>query len=115
MSASIEVPAVSDFTCGTSSSEKKRAAAAKVRASTAIAQPGLTAATRMPPKENPTIWADVWQMRRTDTAAGSSSAGTVSRVIACDDGPLSADRQPTTTPNTVRLGIVAQPLIRLTA
>src|SRR6476661_770556 len=65
----------------------------------------------MPPSENPTTAALVWSNRRSATALDSCSGGTVMRVIACDDGPLSAERQPLTAPTPASSGIVDQPPI----
>ena len=97
--------------CGTWSREKQIAATANVVASTAIAQPGPTAATRTPPRLKPTTAVLVCSRPRNATAEPRSSAGTVRRVIAAEEGWLSAPRHPLTAPITASVGIVAHPPI----
>ena len=69
----------------------------------------------MPPSAKPTTAVLVCSSARSATADPNASGGTVSRVIAEDDGLLSAPRHPVTAPRAARAGIVAQPLISRTA
>ena len=94
---------------------KQTAATAYVAESIAIAQPDPNAATSTPATEKPTTWAEFWQSRRPATAVARSAGGTVCRVIAEDEGPASAPRQPLAMPITVSIGIEAQPPISATA
>ena len=74
------------------------AAAAYVAASTAIAQPGADAGDEYAGRGEPEDLRAGLEQSAQATAEGSSSAGTVSRVIAAAEGPLRAPRQPMTTP-----------------
>ena len=80
-----------------------------------MAQPDPNAATSTPAAEKPSTWAAFWARRRPATAVGRSASGTVWRVIADDDGPARAPRQPLAMPMTVSSGIEAQPPISATA
>ena len=94
---------------------KQIAATANVAASIAMAHPEPNAATSRPAAEKPMTCAAFWHSRRPATARGRSAGGTVCRVIAEDDGPASAPRQPLAMPITVSIGMDAQPPISATA
>ncbi len=77
--------------------------------------PVPTHTTRSPAAPAPTIWATLRHSRRQATAAGSTLAGTVCGVIACELGLPSAPSAPLATAIPASRGMLDQPPTRLAA